>query len=432
MKILTKLILVFLGTCAALDTPAQELKSNPIIVQALQKLHQATSLSERSPEQESHKTTSLDRRIITEVYYQKQINVETWDSVIFQNYGSRYSELDPMTLEYFADYADPLFQEGMRYAGQKALTYEKTSNSPSYQLIDSTVYKFDRDSNVSFAFSGNGIVEHSYTFEYNSAGQLTTVYYEDNTNSLNSYDTTRYTYGPNYITAKDSWGTDSTVFNSAGQATAIYSHVVDFFYEYDSDGYVDKLRIEQGGSLLATTTLEYIPDYKVYDYNLTYFSQGKITNSEIRTCIGQNGVLDSILYEDFDSIGMTYATYHVDVEEDSYGNIIYWKNYDDSSNIVSWARYDYEDVHTSISEPKPFSQVSIYPNPVSSEMLTISTAENYSSVSLHNLQGQLIMRTMHSPRTESQISLADLPQGSYLLTLESEEGLKSTQSIIKK
>ncbi len=434
-KIKTGLLFVLIALVAHLDLQAQHSKTNSKISKCLKMANRAQNLFKAQESHESRKSTSTDRAIISKVHYYKYMTNESWDSTAFKNYGNLYSELDPFDLDYYPDFSQSFFKEGLKYAGETALRFNKNTANPNYTLSDSTHYLYDANDKIVEAFDGNNSDYYLNKFEYNAAGQITREISEVyNSGSQVYIDTLYYTYGTDYLLMGNSTNDqDSIAFNNLGQVVAVVFDQTDSsFFSYDATGSLSSIVSYSGPDKEYEATLDYDPDYKTYSYELTEYDNGQFYFKEVRTCIGQNGELDSIKYEDFDSLGVSDGIYYSNVTEDSYGNIVYWEAFDDNGDVVEWYRYEYEDVNTSISEPQPFSQVSLYPNPVSSEMLTISTAEKYSSVSLHNLQGQLIMRTTHSPRSESQISLADLPAGSYLLTLESEEGYKSIQSILKK
>ncbi|WP_405295492.1 T9SS type A sorting domain-containing protein [Algibacter sp. Ld11] len=70
----------------------------------------------------------------------------------------------------------------------------------------------------------------------------------------------------------------------------------------------------------------------------------------------------------------------------------------------------------------------VYPNPVK-DVLSVkvnSSLESHSKLSLYTVTGQLIKTSR-----EESISMADLKSGIYLLSIEDQEGRKSTQKIIK-
>ena len=90
-----------------------------------------------------------------------------------------------------------------------------------------------------------------------------------------------------------------------------------------------------------------------------------------------------------------------------------------------WAISKENNPPSSLSEAQ-HNVVGIYPNPVV-DILNI-TAEGIASVSLSNIQGQLL----HTSTQQWTIDMSAYPQGIYLLTIQSLDGKIQTEKIIKK
>jgi len=100
-------------------------------------------------------------------------------------------------------------------------------------------------------------------------------------------------------------------------------------------------------------------------------------------------------------------------------------------SYVETSTYNYEEVVLGINNiEKQNENISVYPNPTNN-ILNIEVQENSKplQVTLYNTLGKEVMRTNLS---SSQINIANLPQGLYLLNISSNGKILNTEKIVKK
>ena len=95
-------------------------------------------------------------------------------------------------------------------------------------------------------------------------------------------------------------------------------------------------------------------------------------------------------------------------------------------NFIDLGAYENQ-LYSAISKVDEHSELSIFPNPVG-VTLTLPFHENIESISIYNLNGSLIKKM---DNTSPIITVEDLPQGMYILTVLSNEKL-STGRFVKK
>lgn len=72
----------------------------------------------------------------------------------------------------------------------------------------------------------------------------------------------------------------------------------------------------------------------------------------------------------------------------------------------------------------------IYPNPAN-EIISISATENLRLIEMYNMAGQLVKQiSLSGIKNQAQISIADLPQGIYLVQTHFIGGIKQTKKIV--
>jgi hypothetical protein len=100
-------------------------------------------------------------------------------------------------------------------------------------------------------------------------------------------------------------------------------------------------------------------------------------------------------------------------------------------SYVETSTYNYEEVVLGINNiEKQNENISVYPNPTN-DILNIEVQENSKplQITLYNTLGKEVMRTNLS---SSQINIANLPQGLYLLNISSNGKILNTEKIVKK
>lgn len=75
-------------------------------------------------------------------------------------------------------------------------------------------------------------------------------------------------------------------------------------------------------------------------------------------------------------------------------------------------------------------EVKVYPNPASQTLFVELPADDRTIITLTDMNGRLL-RSMTSTTVRNEISIGNLPQGTYLLHLENSEGRVITQPIMK-
>jgi hypothetical protein len=86
-------------------------------------------------------------------------------------------------------------------------------------------------------------------------------------------------------------------------------------------------------------------------------------------------------------------------------------------------------ITTGIDKPGPFTNISIYPNPMSNT-LVIQHATPGTQLILFNLLGQQVYHSAIT-NTNQQINTAKLPMGTYLLQLRTDKGDEMNRTLIK-
>jgi endonuclease I len=74
--------------------------------------------------------------------------------------------------------------------------------------------------------------------------------------------------------------------------------------------------------------------------------------------------------------------------------------------------------------------VSIYPNPSNEQRITIESENEFDTIQLINLNGQLIMEIQKPTRINNTYSVNDIPDGFYIVKLSSEKGTVNKKVII--
>ena len=75
--------------------------------------------------------------------------------------------------------------------------------------------------------------------------------------------------------------------------------------------------------------------------------------------------------------------------------------------------------------------VRMYPNPVG-DLLYISTPTETRKLTIHNITGQLVREMNFKTTGNFTIKTGDLISGAYFVTLETGDGARMTQKIMKK
>ncbi len=446
MKIITKLMAgLCLVSLSYMPSQAQQFQSHEQLMRNLLEVQQINAMNGALPQNHSSKTTSLDRALIS-IFKDKRTDKNTWidhnyDSTAYTNISGKHSEFNYDAFNYWPDdhvfYNDISGHLGIIFAAEKWKQY-KADSSRSYTLSRSDSIHYDADGKMLFYKQGQANGDYTlFRYTYGATGRrIRTIEsaFDASSSSFDYIDTTLHRYGTGYIVSESPPGTfyDSIIFDNDGRVGARYHDSILYTYEYDADGYFSLVKtFTYSGVLRDSTVYNFNSDYRRYSFDYYRLANGNITIIVQQKLIGQSGLLDSVQQEGrFVSTGNIITYLHEDVSLDSYGNVSQVDRYDMDGFMTEIIRYQYEDVDLSTERPLAFTGFKVFPNPATSDVLHISTTEKYNSLALYNTDGQLLMQTHFEPRTESQITLSDLAPGSYVVTVRSDEGRQSSQTIV--
>ncbi len=447
MKIITKLMAgLCLVSLSYMPSQAQQFQSHEQLMRNLLEVQQINAMNGALPQNHSSKTTSPDRVIksmvdVVRTDYNSWVDAE-YDSVDYVNFPGQNSELRYSFLLYrpvkqLSD-LDVYSYDGTKFAGQIWTTY-KADTSLSYDFWQSDSIHYDTDGKILFykTLYYNGDY-NKYDYTYDASGRLSQKVQSHYDFASSTYDyiyTTDYRYGTGYRVYERSPAAqyDSVIFDSNGRVAASFRNTSTYsLYTYDSNGRTSTSKsFTFNGSITDSTIYSFNDDYRSYQYTSYTYSNGSINNIYDYKLVDQGGQLDSIIYQAKKaSSGNILILDQYDITLDSYGNITKAEIYNKDGFMSAIKRFHYEDVILSSDQPLAFTEFKVFPNPATSDVLHISTTEKYNSLALYNTDGQLLMQTHFGPRTESQITLSDLAPGSYVVTVRSDEGRLSSQTIV--
>ncbi len=444
LKISTLFLLLFisLGELSA-QNKDRKLKL-PMAILKAEKFNKLNSPAKN----QTRKTTSQDRRIKTGVYMYKYDTgsgfYTNYDSTIYTNNVGAYSEFSPFDYSYYYYSYTPYEQNFYplfileSFAAKSSISYSADA-SRVYSLSDSTSYKYNSSGKLSEVYQQRSNGYSLETFTYDASGRAISERYIYENIGSGPPDTSYYVYryGTGYIVGQDADGgdTDSARIDASGRTLEYYyGNVLDSKYTYDTNGKLATIKIYDGGVIESSITLNYNSTYNRYSYeNIDLNTSGSVVEKSVLTFRDKAGKLDSEIVEVFDASGVLQSVDKTDIEIDNYGNMVKSETYNDTGDLIEFYHYTYEDVELDSKEPLlSFTKLTVFPNPTSNDILRVSASEEFSSIQIYNLSGQIIQRSDFRPRTETELSLTGLSSGSYILTVLSADGRTGTQAFVKK